>query len=71
MTSSLFEQIDNKLSELLQLVEEDTYNHFLLGDPIMKIYDEVSSLDNHENILTDEILNKILNLIQAKIDMYK
>lgn len=34
MTSSLFEQIDNKLSELLQLVEEDTYNHFLLGDPI-------------------------------------
>lgn len=71
MTSSLFEQIDNKLSELLQLVEEDTYNHFLLGDPIMKIYDEVSSLDNHENILTDEILNKILNLVQAKIDMYK
>lgn len=71
MTSSLFEQIDNKLSELLQLVEEDTYNHFLLGDPIMKIYDEVSSLDNHENILTDEILNKILNLVQTKIDMYK
>lgn len=37
----------------------------------MKIYDEVSSLDNHDNILTDEILNKILNLVQAKIDMYK
>ena len=71
MASNMFNEIDNKLSELLQLVDEDTYNHFLIGDPIMKIYDEVSSLDNPNGILTDEVLNKILNLVQTKIDMYK
>lgn len=71
MASNMFNEIDNKLSELLQLVDEDTYNHFLIGDPIMKIYDEVSSLDNPDGILTDKVLNKILNLVQAKIDMYK
>lgn len=71
MASNMFNEIDNKLSELLQLVDEDTYNHFLIGDPIMKIYDEASSLDNPNGILTDEVLNKILNLVQAKIDMYK
>lgn len=71
MNSSLFEQIENQLSELLGLVDEKTYNSFYLEDPILKIYDQVAQLENPNGILTDEILTKISNLVQAKIDMYK
>lgn len=38
----------------------------------MKIYDSVAYLeDNKYGILSDEMLNKILNYVKAKLDMYK
>ena len=37
----------------------------------MNIYDKVALLDNPEGILTDEVLTKILNLVKAKLELYK
>lgn len=71
MEKSLFQQIEEVLNELLSVMAEEDYVKFIEDDDLMNIYDKVALLDNHEGILTDEILSKILNLVKAKLELYK
>ena len=72
MKGSLIKQIEEKLSELLTLMDDEkAYNSFCLDDPIMYIYDKVLQLDEPEGILTDDILERILKLCEAKVNLYK
>ena len=71
MEKSLFQQIEDVLDELLSVMAEEDYVKFIEDDDLMNIYDKVALLDNHEGILTDEVLTKILNLVKAKLELYK
>ena len=71
MKRSLFEQIEEVLNELLSVMAEEDYVKFIEDDDLLSIYDKVALLDNHEGMLTDEVLTKILNLVKAKLELYK
>ena len=71
MEKSLFQQIEDVLDELLSVMAEEDYVKFIEDDDLLNIYDKVALLDNHEGILTDEVLTKILNLVKAKLELYK
>ena len=68
---SLFQQIEDVLDELLSVMSEEDYVKFIEDDELLNIYDKVALLDNPEGILTDEVLSKILNLVKAKLELYK
>ena len=68
---SLFQQIEDVLDELLSVMSEEDYVKFIENDELLNIYDKVALLDNPEGILTDEVLAKILNLVKAKLELYK
>jgi hypothetical protein len=68
---SLFQQIEDVLDELLSVMSEEDYVKFIEDDELLNIYDKVALLDNPEGILTDEVLAKILNLVKAKLELYK
>ena len=71
MERSLFQQIEDVLDELLSVMSEEDYVKFIEDDELLNIYDKVAILDNPEGILTDEVLTKILNLVKAKLELYK
>lgn len=71
MEKSLFQQIEDVLNELLSVMAEEDYVKFIEDDELLNIYDKVALLDNPEGILTDEVLAKILNLVKAKLELYK
>ena len=71
MEKSLFQQIEDVLDELLSVMAEEDYVKFIEDDDLLNIYDKVALLDNHDGILTDEVLTKILNLVKAKLELYK
>jgi hypothetical protein len=71
MEKSLFQQIEDVLNELLSVMSEEDYVKFIEDDELLNIYDKVALLDNPEGILTDEVLAKILNLVKAKLELYK
>ena len=71
MERSLFQQIEDVLNELLSVMAEEDYVKFIEDDELLNIYDKVALLDNPEGILTDEVLAKILNLVKAKLELYK
>ena len=71
MERSLFQQIEDVLNELLSVMSEEDYVKFIEDDELLNIYDKVAILDNPEGILTDEVLTKILNLVKAKLELYK
>ena len=71
MEKSLFQQIEDVLNELLSVMAEEDYVKFIENDELLNIYDKVALLDNPEGILTDEVLTKILNLVNAKLELYK
>ena len=71
MEKSLFQQIEDVLDELLSVMSEEDYIKFIEDDELLNIYDKVALLDNPEGILTDEVLAKILNLVKAKLELYK
>ena len=71
MEKSLFQQIEDVLDELLSVMAEEDYVKFIEDDELLNIYDKVALLDNPEGILTDEVLTKILNLVKAKLELYK
>ena len=71
MEKSLFQQIEDVLNELLSVMSEEDYIKFIEDDELLNIYDKVALLDNPEGILTDEVLAKILNLVKAKLELYK
>jgi hypothetical protein len=71
MEKSLFQQIEDVLDELLSVMAEEDYVKFIEDDELLNIYDKVALLDNPEGILTDEVLAKILNLVKAKLELYK
>ena len=71
MERSLFQQIEDVLNELLSVMSEKDYVRFIEDDELLNIYDKVALLDNPEGILTDEVLTKILNLVKAKLELYK
>ena len=71
MEKSLFQQIEDVLDELLSVMSEEDYVKFIEDDELLNIYDKVALLDNPEGILTDEVLAKILNLVKAKLELYK
>lgn len=71
MEKSLFQQIEDVLNELLSVMAEEDYVKFIEDDELLNIYDKVALLDNPEGILTDEVLTKILNLVKAKLELYK
>lgn len=67
----MINKIENKLSELMNLLGEKEYVQFIESDKLLKIYDLVMELEGHENILTEETLVKIYNLIESKIESSK
>ena len=71
MEKSLFQQIEDVLDELLSVMSEEDYVKFIEDDELLNIYDKVALLDSPEGILTDEVLAKILNLVKAKLELYK
>ena len=71
LEKSLFQQIEDVLNELLSVMSEEDYVKFIEDDELLNIYDKVALLDNPEGVLTDEVLAKILNLVKAKLELYK
>jgi len=71
MEKTLFEKIEEQLSELLSIMPEKDYLNFIQNDEIMSIHDKVANLENPEGVLTDTILTKILDLVIAKKELYK
>ena len=67
----MINKIENKLSELMNLLGEKEYVQFIESDKLLKIYDLVMGLEENENILTEETLVKIYNLIESKIESSK
>ena len=67
----MINKIENKLSELMNLLGEKEYVQFIESDKLLKIYDLVMELEENENILTEETLLKIYNLIESKIESSK
>lgn len=67
----MINKIENKLSELMNLLGEKEYVQFIESDKLLKIYDLVMELEENENILTEETLVKIYNLIESKIESSK
>lgn len=70
MTQTLFEQIEDILSELIKIMLPEEYTSFIESETLLTIYDKVAGLDNPEGILTEEALKKVLNFVKAKRDFY-
>ena len=51
----------------MNMIDEKEYTNFIENNKLMKIYDLVMELEESENVLSDETLDKILNLIETKI----
>lgn len=65
----MIEKIEAKLSQLMNIISEEDYANFIESDKLLKIYDLAMELDT--NVLTDEALQKILDLIESKINSNK
>lgn len=63
----MIKRIEEKLSQLMNMIDEKEYTNFIENNKLMKIYDLVMELEESENVLSDETLDKILNLIETKI----
>lgn len=64
----MVEVIEKQLSELMNLISEEEYASFIENDKLLKIYDLVMNLDDNSNVLTDETLEKISKLVEAKLN---
>ena len=62
----MVEKIESRLSQLMNLISEEDYANFIESNKLLKIYDLAMELDT--NILTDEALQKILDLEESKIN---
>ena len=67
----MIEIIEKHLSELMNLISEKEYTEFIESDKLLKIYDLVMNLDDSTNVLTDEALEKISKLVEAKLNTSK
>ena len=65
----MIEKIEAKLSQLMNIISEEDYANFIESNKLLKIYDLAMELDT--NVLTDEELQKILDLIESKINSNK
>lgn len=65
----MIEKIEAKLSQLMNLINEEEYANFIESDKLLKIYDLAMELDT--NVLTDEALQIIYNLVESKINSSK
>lgn len=65
----MIEKIEARLSQLMNIISEEDYANFIESDKLLKIYDLAMELDT--NVLTDEALQKILDLIESKINSNK
>lgn len=65
----MVEKIESRLSQLMNLISEEDYANFIESNKLLKIYDLAMELDT--NILTDEALQKILDLVESKINSNK
>ena len=65
----MIEKIEAKLSQLMNIISEEDYANFIESVKLLKIYDLAMELDT--NVLTDEALQKILDLIESKINSNK
>lgn len=64
-------KIEEKLKELMNLIDEKEYANFIESDKTLKIYDLVMELEDNENVLTEEFLNKVYTLVEAKVNSNK
>ncbi len=71
MQEELFKSIEENLSELLVVLSEEEYVAFVENDKYIKLYEIVVDMNNRENILTNETLQKIAKYVNLKLDMYK
>lgn len=65
----MIDKIEDKLSQLMNLINEEEYAQFIENDKLLKIYDLAMELE--ENVLTEEALQKVFNLIESKIKSSK
>ena len=65
----MVEKIESRLSQLMNLISEEDYANFIESNKLLKIYDLAMELD--ANILTDEALQKVLDLVESKINSNK
>lgn len=65
----MVEKIESRLSQLMNLISEEDYANFIESNKLLKIYDLAMELDT--NILTDEALQKVLDLVESKINSNK
>ena len=64
-------KIEEKLSELMNIISEKDYELFIENNKLLKIYDLVMDLDENENILTNDVLEKIYHLVEEKLNSNK
>ena len=71
MQEQLFESIEEDLNELMVVLSEEEYVAFVEDDNYMKLYEIVSEMNNKNNILTNECIQKIAKYVNLKLDMYR
>lgn len=67
----MINKIEEKLSELMNIISEKDYELFIENNKLLKIYDLVMDLDENENILTNDVLEKIYHLVEEKLNSNK
>lgn len=67
----MINKIEEKLSELMNIISEKDYELFIENNKLLKIYDLVMDLDENENILTNDVLLKIYHLVEEKLNSNK
>lgn len=67
----MINKIEEKLSELMNIISEKDYELFIENNKLLKIYDLVMDLDENENILTNDVLEKIYRLVEEKLNSNK
>ena len=75
MRNDMFLNIEEKLSNLLHIIDTEAYLNFIQSNESLKKYDDIMGkidngdyAENYKDQITDEMLAEILNLIDEKIN---
>lgn len=75
MRNDMFLNIEEKLSNLLHIIDTEAYLNFIQSNESLKKYDDIMGKidngdypENYKDQITDEMLAEILNLIDEKIN---
>lgn len=75
MRNDMFLNIEEKLSNLLHIIDTEAYLNFIQSNESLKKYDDIMGKidngdypENYKDQITDEMLGEILNLIDEKIN---